>query len=121
MNKVKDAVYSLDELEPMDDMILIKLPKKEDKQGRIHINEAIAAEIVNKKPCTVLKVGAQWEALYPKESGFTPISVGDTVKMAGTVLAFSVTDFDYESSVAFVYRADIRCKLNIKTESKIIS
>jgi len=121
MSVVRNAVYSLDELIPMDDMILIQIPKKENKQGRIHISDKEAEEITSKKPCKVLKLGSQWEAMYPKESGYTPIAIGDTIMMAGTVLAFSVTDFDYESSVAFVYRADIRCKLNIKPESKIIS
>jgi co-chaperonin GroES (HSP10) len=103
-------IYSVSEIEPLDDMILIKLPEVKQKIGRIIVNDKLAKEQASKQYCEVLKVGKSWSALFPVET-FTSIQVGDSI-ITDEIMAFSVTDYDYPNSVALIYRNDIKFKVN---------
>jgi co-chaperonin GroES (HSP10) len=117
MNNTKETksvefkqTYSVLEIEPLDDMILIKLPEINNKIGRIIVNDKLAKEQASKQYCEVLKVGKSWSALFPVET-FTSIQVGDSI-ITDEIMAFSVTDYDYPNSVALIYRNDIKFKVN---------
>jgi len=112
-------IYSVSEIEPLDDMILIKLPEVKQKIGRILVSDKIAKEEASKQYCEILKLGKAWDSMYPKET-YTSIQIGDSIVIDG-VMAFSVTDFDYPNSVALIYRSDIKFKVNTGKEYKIIS
>lgn len=118
----KKSFFSLSEIEPMDDMLLVQIPKPiNSSNGVIIADSSISKEMAKNKGCVVLKVGSAWGTLFPKESGYTEIKEGDSLALSGDIMAFTIPDFDYDNNVAFIYRSDIRCKLNIKPESKIIS
>lgn len=121
MSNPTKAMYSIAEIEPLDDMILVQVPEPIKQVGRIHVTDQASKELSEKLSYKVLKVGSAWEVMYPKESGSTPIKVGDDVIIGGQIQALTLTDFPYTNNAALVYRSDIKCKLNIKTESKIIN
>lgn len=105
----KDGLFSVDNIVPMEDQVLIQFPQINEKSDTgLILSDNLKHDLKLKSYATILKKGIAFNTGYELE-----FNVGDKLLLYAIPDLMTLSDFDYIGNASLISRHQIRCKLDI--------